>query len=194
LREQARRILDGFFRKYAQLISTSTPAGREGTLLFSQIVAKNIQSKGVKMMLDSEQIQQIIPHRNPFLLVDRILEIEEGKRAVGLKNVTVNEPFFAGHFPGYPVMPGVLIVEALAQVGATAILKVEANRNKLAFFAGIDNFRFREQVKPGDTLRLEVEITRLKGPVGKGKAVASVDGRVVAEGEIMFALAEGSKQ
>ncbi len=146
------------------------------------------------MMLDSEQIQQIIPHRNPFLLVDRILEIEEGKRAVGLKNVTVNEPFFAGHFPGYPVMPGVLIVEALAQVGATAILKVEANRNKLAFFAGIDNFRFREQVKPGDTLRLEVEITRLKGPVGKGKAVASVDGRVVAEGEIMFALAEGSKQ
>lgn len=194
MREQARRILDGFFRKYAQLISTSTPAGREGTLLFSQIVAKNIQSKGVKMMLDSEQIQQIIPHRNPFLLVDRILEIEEGKRAVGLKNVTVNEPFFAGHFPGYPVMPGVLIVEALAQVGATAILKVEANRNKLAFFAGIDNFRFREQVKPGDTLRLEVEITRLKGPVGKGKAVASVDGRVVAEGEIMFALAEGSKQ
>lgn len=145
-------------------------------------------------MLNSEQIQQIIPHRYPFLLVDKILELEEGKRAVGVKNVTVNESFFAGHFPGYPVMPGVLVVEALAQVGATAILKMEENRDKLAFFAGIDRFRFRGQVKPGDVLHLEVEITRLKGTVGKGKAVAKVDDSVVAEGEIMFALVDADNE
>ncbi|MBD2845860.1 3-hydroxyacyl-ACP dehydratase FabZ [Paenibacillus sp. IB182496] len=143
-------------------------------------------------MLTTEQIQAIIPHRHPFLLVDRILELDAGKRAVGLKNVTVNEPFFAGHFPGYPVMPGVLIVEALAQVGSVAILQVEANRGKIGLFAGIDNFRFRGQVVPGDALRLEVEIIRLKGIVGKGKATASVEGKVVAEGEIMFALTNKS--
>ncbi|MWJ32296.1 MULTISPECIES: 3-hydroxyacyl-ACP dehydratase FabZ [Saccharibacillus] len=140
-------------------------------------------------MLDSQQIQEIIPHRPPFLLVDRILEVEPGKRAVGIKNVTVNEPFFAGHFPGYPVMPGVLIVEALAQVGSVAMMIVEENRGKLGFFAGIDGFRFRGQVKPGDTLQLEVEMTRFKGMIGKGHAVAKVDGKVVAEGDMMFALA-----
>ncbi|REE91479.1 3-hydroxyacyl-[acyl-carrier-protein] dehydratase [Paenibacillus taihuensis] len=139
-------------------------------------------------MLDIRQIQDIIPHRPPFLLVDRILEVEDGKRAVGIKNVTMNEPFFTGHFPQYPVMPGVLIVEALAQVGCVAILKVEENRGKIGFFAGIDNFRFRGQVVPGDTLTLEVEITRLKGMIGKGQAVAKVGDKVVAEGEIMFAL------
>lgn len=139
-------------------------------------------------MLDIQQIMDIIPHRQPFLLIDRILEVEDGKRAVGLKNVTMNEPFFQGHFPGFPVMPGVLITEALAQVGAVAILKVEENRSKLAMFAGIDNFRFRGQVYPGDTLLLEVEITRLKGIVGKGQATARVGDKVVAEGEIMFAL------
>lgn len=139
-------------------------------------------------MLDINQIQEIIPHRPPFLLVDRILELEEGVRAVGLKNVTMNEPFFTGHFPGHPVMPGVLIVEALAQVGAVAILKVEANRGKLAFFAGIDGVRFRGQVVPGDTLTLEVVITRLKGTIGKGQATARVGDKVVAEGELMFAL------
>ncbi|WP_425456511.1 3-hydroxyacyl-ACP dehydratase FabZ [Cohnella pontilimi] len=144
-------------------------------------------------MLDINQIMDVIPHRPPFLLVDKILEVEPGKRAVGLKNVTMNEPFFVGHFPGYPVMPGVLIVEALAQVGSVAMLMVEENRGKLGFFAGIDEFRFRGQVKPGDTLTLEVEITRLKGPIGKGKATARVGDTVVAEGELMFALSDANK-
>ncbi|MBU5670925.1 3-hydroxyacyl-ACP dehydratase FabZ [Paenibacillus brevis] len=139
-------------------------------------------------MLNTKQIQEIIPHRYPFLLVDRIVELEEGKRAVGIKNVTVNEPFFTGHFPDYPVMPGVLITEALAQVGAVAILHLEENKGKIGFLAGLDGFRFRGQVVPGDTLRLEVEIIRLKGSIGKGRAVAKVDDKIVAEGEIMFAL------
>jgi 3-hydroxyacyl-[acyl-carrier-protein] dehydratase len=141
-------------------------------------------------VLDAVQIQEIIPHRYPFLLVDRILEVEAGVRAVGIKNVTINEPFFEGHFPSYPVMPGVLIVEALAQVGTVAMLLVEANRGKLGFFAGIDEFRFRGQVVPGDTLTLEVTITRLKGAIGKGIAVAKVGEKIVAEGGLMFALSD----
>ncbi|MFC5466426.1 3-hydroxyacyl-ACP dehydratase FabZ [Lederbergia graminis] len=139
-------------------------------------------------MLDIQQIKEIIPHRYPFLLVDRIVEIEDEKRAVGIKNVSANEEFFNGHFPDYPVMPGVLIVEALAQVGAVAMLKKEENRGKLAFFAGIDNCRFKRQVKPGDQLRLEVEIIRIKGPIGKGKGIATVDGEVACETEITFAI------
>lgn len=141
-------------------------------------------------MLNIEEIKEIIPHRYPFLLVDRVLEVEEGKRAVGIKNVTANEEFFNGHFPDYPVMPGVLIVEALAQVGAVAMLKKEENRGRLAFFTGIDNCRFKKQVKPGDQLRLEVEIIRSRGALGKGKATATVDGELVCEAEIMFALGE----
>lgn len=139
-------------------------------------------------MLDINQIKAVIPHRYPFLLIDEVTEIEAGKRVVAKKNVTINEPFFQGHFPDYPVMPGVLIVEALAQAGAVAMLKKDGNEGKLGFLAGIDKCRFKRQVKPGDTLKLEVEITRLKGPVGKGKAVATVDGELACEAEIMFAI------
>ncbi|OIK10092.1 3-hydroxyacyl-[acyl-carrier-protein] dehydratase [Bacillus sp. OV322] len=141
-------------------------------------------------MLDITQIKEIIPHRYPFLLIDKIVEIENGKRAVGIKNVTANEEFFNGHFPEYPVMPGVLIVEALAQVGSVAVLIQEEYRGRLGFFAGIDSCRFKRQVKPGDQLRLEVELTRLRGSVGKGKAVATVDGEIACEAEIMFAFGD----
>jgi 3-hydroxyacyl-[acyl-carrier-protein] dehydratase len=144
-------------------------------------------------MLDIQQIKEIIPHRYPFLLVDRILEVEDGQKAIGIKNVTANEEFFNGHFPDYPVMPGVLIVEALAQVGAVVILKKEENRGRLAFFAGIDGFRFKGQVKPGDQLELEVVMTRLRGSIGKGHGIARVAGKVVAEGDLMFALGEKEK-
>jgi 3-hydroxyacyl-[acyl-carrier-protein] dehydratase len=144
-------------------------------------------------MLDIVQIQQLIPHRPPFLLIDRILELEPGKRAVGLKNVTINEPFFVGHFPSYPVMPGVLIVEALAQVASVVMMALPANKGKLGLFAGIDEFRFRGQVKPGDTLILELEVTRLKGPIAKGRGTARVGDIVVAEGELMFALSDPAK-
>lgn len=142
------------------------------------------------MELNTQQIKEIIPHRYPFLLVDRIIEVVEGERAIGIKNVTINEPFFQGHFPDYPVMPGVLIMEALAQVGACAILMKEENKGRIGFLAGIDNARFRGQVFPGDTLTLEVNIIRLKGSIGKGQATAKVGDRVVAEAEIMFALSK----
>ena len=141
-------------------------------------------------MLDIVQIKEIIKHRYPFLLVDRILEMEEGKRAVGLKNVSANEEFFNGHFPDYPVMPGVLIVEALAQVGAVAMLSTEDYKGRLAFFAGIDNCRFKRQVKPGDQLRLEVDILRIRGSIGKGHAVATVEGEVACETDIIFAFGD----
>ncbi|MDR4947206.1 3-hydroxyacyl-ACP dehydratase FabZ [Neobacillus cucumis] len=141
-------------------------------------------------MLDNRDIKKIIRHRYPFLLVDRILEIEEGKRAVGLKNVTSNEDFFNGHFPNYPVMPGVLIVEALAQVSAVVMLTKEGNQGRLGLLAGIDKCRFKRQVKPGDQLRLEVEITRLKGHIGKGKGIASVAGELVCETELIFAFGD----
>lgn len=139
-------------------------------------------------MLDSREIQKIIPHRYPFLLVDRIIELEEGKRAVGIKNVTINEPFFAGHFPQYPVMPGVLIMEALAQVGAVALLKMPQFEGKIGFLAGLEEVRFRRQVVPGDVLRLEVELIKLRGNIGKGRGRAYVGEELAAEGELLFAI------
>lgn len=141
-------------------------------------------------MLNSQQIQEIIPHRYPFLLVDRIEEMEVGKSAIGIKNVTINEPFFQGHFPGHPVMPGVLIVEALAQVGAIALLSSEEYKGKLALFAGIDEVRFKKQVVPGDVLRLEVEIISVRRNIGKGKVCAYVDGKVACKGTIMFGVVD----
>lgn len=143
----------------------------------------------MKAPLGPAAIRGLIPHRYPFLLVDRIEELEPGKRAVGVKNVTQNEPFFQGHFPDYPVMPGVLIIEAMAQVGAVGVMAGGDHEDKLALFAGIDGVRFRRQVLPGDVLRMEVEIVRLKGSVGRGKARATVDGERVCEAELMFAFA-----
>lgn len=140
------------------------------------------------VILDSVAIQKILPHRFPFLLVDKIVELEIGKRAVGIKNVTINEHFFQGHFPQYPVMPGVLIVEALAQTGGIAVGSMEEYKGRIAFFAGIDNVRFKRQVKPGDTLRLEVELTQLRRSIGVASALATVDGEVACKGDIMFAL------
>ena len=140
-------------------------------------------------MLGIKEIQEIIPHRHPFLLIDFIDELEPGVRAVGYKSVTFNEPQFNGHFPGQPVMPGVLMIEALAQVGAVAILSLPENKGKTAFFGGINNAKFRQMVLPGDRLKLECEIIKRKGPVGVGKAVATnADGKVAVSAELTFVV------
>jgi 3-hydroxyacyl-[acyl-carrier-protein] dehydratase len=138
--------------------------------------------------LNSSQIKEILPHRYPFLLVDRIIELEEGRRAVGIKAVTMNEPYFVGHFPDYPVMPGVLIVEALAQVGAIAVLLASDAPGRIPFLAGVDNVRFRRQVVPGDVLRLEVTLDRLRRASGRAHGLATVDGVVAVEGDILFVV------
>ena len=139
-------------------------------------------------VLDAQQIQALIPHRYPFLLVDRIVEIEPGKRVVGIKHVSMSEPYLQGHFPSYPVMPGVLIVEALAQAGAVLVMQDPANVGKVPFFARIDNCRFRQQVRPGDTLTLELDVTSMRGPVGKAHARAMVDGKLACEADLTFAI------
>lgn len=137
-------------------------------------------------MLNSNQIQEIIPHRYPFLLVDRIIELEAGVKAVGIKNVSVNEPFFQGHFPQEHIMPGVLIIEAMAQVGAVAILSLPQYQGKIAYFAGIKEAKFRRKVVPGDTLRLEIILVTLRGSFGIGEAKAFVDGQLAVEATLTF--------
>ena len=144
-------------------------------------------------MLTADQIQQILPHRYPFLLVDRITELEEGKCAKGFKNVTINEEFFQGHFPGYPVMPGVLIIEAMAQVGGVALLSSEDFKGRIVFLTGIDNARFKRQVIPGDVLTMEVEFLKLRGSMGKGHGKVTVGDELVCEADILFAIGPKSE-
>ncbi len=143
-------------------------------------------------MLTTQEIMAIIPHRYPFLLIDRILELEPGVRAVGEKLVSIGEPYFQGHFPDYPVMPGVLQVEALAQTACVAALVLPENKGKIGLFAGLDKVRFKRLVRPGDTLRLEVRFEKIRMGIGKGKGVATVDGQLACEAELIFALAERS--
>ena len=139
-------------------------------------------------MLTVKDIKEILPHRYPFLMIDRVEEVIEGKSAKGYKNITINENFFNGHFPEYPVMPGVLILEALAQMGAICILSMEDFKGKIGFLVGADKVRWKKQVIPGDKLELEIEIIKLRGSIGVGKGKATVDNQIVCEGEIMFAI------
>jgi 3-hydroxyacyl-[acyl-carrier-protein] dehydratase len=143
---------------------------------------------GPSLPLEAADIMRILPHRYPFLLVDRILELEPGVRAVGIKNISANEPQFTGHFPGRPIMPGILMVEALAQTAAVAVLSLDEYRGKMGLFAGIDDCRFRRLVQPGDTLRLEVTVEKLRGMFGRVRAVASVDGEVAVEGTLSIII------
>jgi len=144
----------------------------------------------VSVALGREQIEEILPHRDPFLFLDEVTVLEPGSRVVARKRVREDEWFLTGHFPGRPIMPGVIIVEAMAQTGAVAVLADEANRGKLALFAGINDVRFKRMVLPGDELELICEVERMRGPVGRGKATATVDGELVARGTLMFAVTD----
>ena len=141
-------------------------------------------------MLNIQEIMAIIPHRYPFLLIDKVIELEPGVRAVSEKMVTINEPFFQGHFPGNPIMPGVLQVEALAQTGAVAALSLPENKGKLVLFAGIDGVRFKRVVRPGDVLRFEVALDKIRRGIGKGHGKATVDGQLACEAELLFAITD----
>ena len=141
-------------------------------------------------MLDINEIMKIIPQRPPILMIDRVEEYTPGEGAIAYKNVCINEPYFAGHFPSQPIMPGVLIVEALAQTGAVAILSMEENKGKNVFFGGIDKFKFKKPVIPGDVLKLEVKVIKRKGPIGVGEAIATVEDKIVAKGELTFAIVD----
>ncbi len=145
-------------------------------------------STATMQTLDINQIKEILPHRYPFLLVDRVTELDPGKSAKGYKNVSANEEFFNGHFPVKPIMPGVLIIEALAQLGCISILTLESNKGALGLFTGIDSCKFRQMVVPGDKLEMEVEMIKMRGPIGKARGIAKVDGKVAAEAEISFAI------
>jgi UDP-3-O-[3-hydroxymyristoyl] N-acetylglucosamine deacetylase/3-hydroxyacyl-[acyl-carrier-protein] dehydratase len=154
-----------------------------GTLAFVRELLRTAVQESA--MYTIEDIMQVLPHRYPFLLVDRILDIEDGKRIVGIKNVTINEPFFQGHFPGHPIMPGVLIVEAMAQVGGMLLMRtIDDPGSKVVYFMSIDNIKFRKPVKPGDQIRFEMEVLQMRGSVSKMKGVALVDGEVVAQAEM----------
>jgi 3-hydroxyacyl-[acyl-carrier-protein] dehydratase len=160
----------------------------EEPMTTSQAPGATEAGSGYTLPLEAADIMRILPHRYPFLLVDRIVELEPGKRAVGIKSVTANEPQFTGHFPGRPIMPGVLMVEALAQTAGVAVLTLEEYRGKLGLFAGIDDVRFRRLVQPGDTLLLKVEVEKLRGMFGRVQAVASVDGEVAVEGKLSIII------
>jgi 3-hydroxyacyl-[acyl-carrier-protein] dehydratase len=142
--------------------------------------------------LGRREIEEILPHRDPFLLIDEVVELEPGARVVARKRIRGDEWYLAGHFPGRPIMPGVLLVEAMAQTGAVAVLADEANRGKLALFAGIDDVRFKRIVGPGDEVELTCELERVRGPVGRGKATATVDGQLAARGTLTFAVTENA--
>jgi 3-hydroxyacyl-[acyl-carrier-protein] dehydratase len=142
----------------------------------------------IALPLDRAAIEAILPHREPFLLIDEVLELEPGERVVALKRVREDEWYLRGHFPGRPVMPGVLIVEAMAQTGAVAVLSEEENRGRIALFAGIDDTRFKRIVEPGDELQLECTLEQVRGPIGKGRARATVDGQLAARGTLTFAV------
>ncbi len=156
--------------------------------MLPKFCVENVQRENMSQRLGIKEIQEIIPHRHPFLLIDYIEEYEPGVKAVGYKAVTYDESFFKGHFPQEPVMPGVLIVEALAQTGAVAILSLETNQGKIAFFGGMNNVKFKRKVVPGDKLKLSCEIIKMKGPVGIGSAVATVDDEIAVVAELTFVV------
>jgi UDP-3-O-[3-hydroxymyristoyl] N-acetylglucosamine deacetylase/3-hydroxyacyl-[acyl-carrier-protein] dehydratase len=174
-------------RRVRARVVASKPSHRGTVTLVREMMrhARRSPAEEKKRVLGIEEIMKVLPHRYPFLLVDRILEIEENKRIVGLKNVTINEPFFQGHFPGHPIMPGVLIIEAMAQVGGMLLMGTVGDaESKVVYFMSLDNVKFRRPVKPGDQLRFELDLVQVRGPVCKMRGVARVDGEVVAEADM----------